>query len=81
MVPPRDYYNRRHGQAGQAPRLPLTDVARQVAAAYKTIDANGYLQRSFGYDCVDAGDVMLDADSGSHEQLHAEVRPDLSGHG
>src|SRR5690349_9857065 len=55
--PHRDYYNRRVGQGGQRPRLVLPEVARQLATIYKTIDGNGYLQRSFGYDCVDAGEV------------------------
>lgn len=53
----RDYYNRRVGVASQRPRLSLADVTRQLAAVYRTVDANGYLQRSFGYQCVDAGDV------------------------
>lgn len=54
---PRDYYNRRHGHDGQPPRLTLPEVARQVAAIYRTSDANGHLQRAFGYQCVDAGQV------------------------
>jgi hypothetical protein len=57
MTEGRDYYNRRVGMAGERPRLALADVTRQIAAMYRTIDANGYLQRSFGYQCVDAGEV------------------------
>jgi hypothetical protein len=53
----RDYYNRRIGQDGQPPRMTLAEVARQIVAIYRTIDSNGFLQRSFGYDCVDAGEV------------------------
>ncbi len=53
----RDYYNRRVGKDGERPRLELREVASQLAAAYRFVDQQGYLQRSFGYRCVDAGDV------------------------
>jgi hypothetical protein len=53
----RDYYNRRIGRDGGPPRLTLAEAARQIDSAYRTIDEAGYLQRSFGYTCVDAGEV------------------------
>jgi hypothetical protein len=53
----RDYYNRRTGQAGERPRLTLAEAAGQIASAYRFIDQRDYLQRSFGYYCVDARDV------------------------
>ncbi|TMQ14294.1 MAG: hypothetical protein E6J90_27165 [Deltaproteobacteria bacterium] len=53
----RDYYNRRVGKEGGPPRLTLVEVASQIEAAYGSIEEQGYLQRSFGYDCVDAGEV------------------------
>jgi hypothetical protein len=57
MTTTRDYYNRRIGQNGVPPRLTLEEVAGQIDAAYETLVANDYLQRSFGYCCVDAGPV------------------------
>ena len=53
----RDYYNRRVGKDGPPPRLELDDVVAQLAAAFTFVDQQGYLQRSFGYRCVDAGTV------------------------
>lgn len=53
----RDYYNRRVGIAGDRPRLTLDEVAALVADVYLFVDGRGYLQRSFGYTCVDDGDV------------------------
>jgi hypothetical protein len=52
----RDYYNRRVGR-GERPYLTLIEAAKQVAALYTYFEQQGYLQRSFGYDCVDAGEV------------------------
>lgn len=57
MTVQRDYYARRVGSSSDRPQLTLAEVASQIAAAYRTIDSNGYLQRSFGYDCVDSGEV------------------------
>lgn len=57
MTAQRDYYARRVGSPSERPQLTLAEVASQIAAAFRTIDSNGYLQRSFGYDCVDAGEV------------------------
>ncbi len=53
----RDYYNRRVGKDGGPPTLTLADVAAQIAATYEACDQQAYLQRSFGYYCVDAGTV------------------------
>lgn len=53
----RDYYNRRTGVDGGRPKLTLEEVAAYVADAYRFIDDRGYVQRSFGYHCVDDGDV------------------------
>ena len=53
----RDYYNRRAGVGGDRPRLTLEEMAAQVAVAYRFINERGYLQRSFGYYCVDDGAV------------------------
>src|SRR5262245_647307 len=57
MTGQRDYYARRVGNRTERPRLTLAEVADQIAAAFRTIEANGYLQRAFGYKCVDAGEV------------------------
>ena len=40
---------------GGRPRLELSDAASELAAAYTFFDQQGYLQRSFGYHCVDEG--------------------------
>jgi hypothetical protein len=53
----RDYYNRRAGKEGQPPRLTLPEVGRMLTTAYTLVEQQGYLQRSFGYTCVDAGTV------------------------
>lgn len=53
----RDYYNRRIGINGERPRLGIVEAAGQIARAYGFMEDNAYLQRSFGYFCVDARDV------------------------
>lgn len=53
----RDYYNRRIGKNGGPPALALEEVAAQIAAMYEACDQQAYLQRAFGYYCVDAGTV------------------------
>src|SRR4051812_15933928 len=53
----RDYYNRRVGGVDERPRLSLAETADLVADAYVLFAGQGCLQRSFGYDCVDAGAV------------------------
>ena len=53
----RDYYNRRTGQTVERPRLTLLEAASQIASAYRFVHQRGYLQRSFGYRCVDAGEI------------------------
>jgi hypothetical protein len=52
----RDYYNRRVGQ-DERPRLALAEAAGMLGPAYAFVEQQGYLQRSFGYRCVDAGSV------------------------
>lgn len=56
----RNYYNRRVGKGGEPPRLTLAEVTEQLAASYDFLDQQGYLQKSFGYHCVDAGPVAGD---------------------
>jgi hypothetical protein len=53
----RDYYNRRVGKDGERPRLTLLDASSQLGAAWSFVEQQGYLQRAFGYHCVDQGDV------------------------
>jgi hypothetical protein len=53
----RPYYNQRIGQGSERPRLELGQVARQVAAQFSNLEREGHFQRSFGYNCVDAGDM------------------------
>jgi hypothetical protein len=53
----RDYYNRRVGKDGERPRLTLRETAELIAETYALIDGHGHLQRAFGFDCVDAGEV------------------------
>jgi hypothetical protein len=53
----RDYYNRRVGRDGERPKLTRAEAAELVAEAYTFIDQQGYLQRSFGFFCIDAREV------------------------
>jgi hypothetical protein len=53
----RDYYNRRVGKAGEPPKITLVEAAELIVEAYAFMEDQGYLQRAFGYDCVDAGEV------------------------
>lgn len=53
----RDYYSRRTGNGGERPRFTLPQAARELAAAYRSVEQFAYLQRSFGYRCVDAGAI------------------------
>jgi hypothetical protein len=66
----RDYYNRRIGRDGQPPRLGLNETAGQIAAAYAFIDQQAYLQRSFGYFCVDAQQVPGRDGYGIHDAFY-----------
>lgn len=52
----RDYYNRRMGGAS-LPKLTLRETAESVAEQYSFANDQCYLQRSFGYHCVDDGAV------------------------
>jgi hypothetical protein len=72
----RDYYNRRIGKDGESPELTLGEVAAQLAAGYDFLDQQGYLQKSFGYHCVDAGDVAGDhgIDLRTHFYLDTGIR-------
>lgn len=53
----RDYYNRRIGRDAQRPNLTLRETTELVAEAYTFLDQQGYLQRSFGFFCVDEREV------------------------
>lgn len=65
----RDYYNRRSGAGGERPRLTLPEMAGNIAGAYRFILERGYLQRSFGYYCVDGGEVPGRDGNGINEAL------------
>lgn len=54
----RPYYNRRIGQDSAVPKLTLDEVSEQVSTSYDLLADRGFLQRSFGYDCVDAGTIQ-----------------------
>jgi len=51
------YYNRRVGKDGDPPRLTLAEVSKEIAAGYDHLERLGFLQKSFGYFCVDNGNV------------------------
>jgi hypothetical protein len=53
----RDYYNRRIGTGAEHPKLTLRETAELIAEAYDFIDQQCYMQRSFGFYCVDAQEV------------------------
>lgn len=73
----RDYYNQRLGIGGP-PRLQLAEVGDHLAVAYEFIAEQGYLQQSFGYSCIDAGNVpgIHGADLQSALYLAAGIRVD-----
>jgi hypothetical protein len=80
MTTHRDYYNRRSGHSGEAPQLTLAELANQIAGAYRTIDANGYLQRSFGYQCVDRGVVPGLVGTDLRMELYLRAGIKIDGH-
>jgi hypothetical protein len=51
----RPYYSQRAGRAPARARLDLAELKRLLATYLDGLIANGYLQESFGYECVDAG--------------------------
>lgn len=57
----RVYYNERLGAPGDTPKLNQAAVRRRVYAAYSDLCRGNYLQKSFGYYCVDAGAVPGEA--------------------
>jgi hypothetical protein len=75
-MPPRVYYNRRVGKDGDPPRLTLAEASKEIAAGYSHLAGNGYLQRAFGYYCVDAGEVAgrLGTDMRTHLYLSTGIR-------
>lgn len=68
----RDYYNHRTGNA-HTPSLTLRDAAEMVAEAYRFVDQEGWLQRAFGYDCVDEGPVAGREGNGFHKPFLLET--------
>jgi hypothetical protein len=76
----RAYYNRRIGKDGEPPRLALAEAAKQIAAACDYLEQHGYLQRAFGYHCVDAGAVAgkLGSDVRTHFYLSTGIRVETS---
>lgn len=52
----RQYYHHRMGSTERA-MWSLEEVAKQVADAFRVFCDRGYFQRSFGYECYDAGDT------------------------
>jgi hypothetical protein len=53
----RDYYSRRFSSDGERHRITLREAANRLATAYSFVERKDYLKRSFGYSCVDNGDV------------------------
>jgi hypothetical protein len=76
----RAYYNQRVGKDGQPPRLTLREVSQQLSAAYKFLDQQNVLQRSFGYYCVDAQAVagLYGTSLNIHFYLKTGIRMDAS---
>lgn len=74
----RPYYNRRIGKEGEPPKLTLAEVAAGIATGYQSIDRKGFLQRDFGYFCVDAKEVAgnIGADLRIHFYLSTGIRLD-----
>jgi hypothetical protein len=66
----RVYYNQRVGEGGE-PELTLEAIARRVTAAYGALVRDDYLQKAFGYYCVDQKDV--EGDDGSDLITHFHV--------
>jgi hypothetical protein len=75
----RDYYNRRSGQGGERPRLSLEEAAGQLAAAFRFVLQKDYLQRSFGYYCVDQGVVPGREGGDIREALYLDTGIKITG--
>jgi hypothetical protein len=72
----RQYYNRRIGQEGNPPKLTLAEAATGIRAGYQSMEDKGFLQRDFGYYCVDAKKVAgkVGADLRIHFYLDTGIR-------
>lgn len=76
----RTYYNQRVGKNGESPKLTLAEVTNQLVAAYRFLQQQDLLQRSFGYSCVDAGQVagLFGTSLEAHFYLKTGIRVDGS---
>jgi hypothetical protein len=63
----RDYYSTRTGKLTETPEMTLKIFKKLFMVTFDKLDEDGYLQRYFGYYCVDQGDVRgeLGTDIGS----------------
>lgn len=53
----KPYFSVRTGKHPTGGRLDLPGLKRLVLAAYQQLESDGYFQESFGFECVDAGQV------------------------
>jgi hypothetical protein len=58
---------------GEPPRLTLAEVTEQLAAVSDYFDEQGYLQKAFGYHCVDGGPVAGDFGIGLQTHFYLET--------
>ena len=68
----RRYWAERHGY--QADRLELADAARLFTSIVAEAEANSRLQKWFGYQCVDDGDVPGEAGSDPDGYVYRKTR-------
>lgn len=54
----RAYYNHRHGHVRQPLEFLLREVADFIALKFGNMERLGYMQKAFGYHCVDDGIVL-----------------------
>jgi hypothetical protein len=71
---PRQYWSQRRGRAN--PPVDLATAARLFASLVADFEARGYLQKSFGYECVDGGNTGV---VGSDPEAYVYRRTRLDG--
>lgn len=63
----KPYFSERSGKVPE--HLSFDHLKRSIDIIYRKLNADGYFQNAFGYDCIDAGYVSGEIKIGLHEQL------------
>lgn len=70
----RRYYSERAGRGPAAARLGLDDLKRVFGPMFSSLEAEGYFQEQFGYECVDAGFVAGNVGNDIQAELTLTLR-------